>query len=224
MEFVFIKNKIFRRRWSMSNLKFKLKSLLIVPLFLAGFLIIPLSQSYAKDLDIGVSIRNDNLRDFYFSIGDYYSVPVEEVVVVKKRAPFILEEEIPILFLIVREAAVEPDLIIKLRRDGYSWHEIMLKFGLKPERVFEKYIVVYGPPYGKAWGYNKNHPRKVVILHDRDLIELSNIKFLSEYYYKRPEVVVEYKRKYPTYIDVHHVFYVEKKGKHEHEFKHYKHL
>jgi len=42
-------------------------------------------------LDIGVSVRDGNLRDFYFSIGDYYSVPVEEVVVVKKRAPFIVD-------------------------------------------------------------------------------------------------------------------------------------
>ncbi|MDI1472432.1 hypothetical protein QI155_07775 [Thermodesulfovibrio sp. 1176] len=63
-------------------------------------------------MDIEVSVRDGKMTDFYFSIGDYY--------------------RIPILFLIVKEARVEPNLVIKLRRDGYRWYEIMLKFGSKP--------------------------------------------------------------------------------------------
>jgi len=31
------------------------------------------------------------MTDFYFSIGDYYRIPIEEGVVVKKRTHFIVE-------------------------------------------------------------------------------------------------------------------------------------
>jgi hypothetical protein len=183
----------------MRNLKFLILTFIWI-CFLTPF---NFKSSYGKDIDIGVSINDGKLSHFYFSVGDYYRVPVEKIIIIKKRYPFILEEEIPIIFLIHEYRGIEPDIIIQMRKKGYSWYDIMIYFGLYPDTLFRKYVVVYGPPYGKAWGYYKKHKReKIVIYDDRDIIELANIKFLTEYYHEDPKVIIEYKKKYPKYIEI----------------------
>ena len=179
----------------------------ILPLLLFFALSIPFI-SYSKDIDIGVSITNGELRSFYFSLSDYYRVPEEKIIIIKKRYPVIIEDELPILLLIVREARVEPDIIIQLREKGYSWYDIMIRFKIYPEVVFKRYII-YGPPYGKAWGHHK----KKIIYDDRDIIIFSNLKFLSEYYHEDPQIILKYKEKYPRFVDVHREIYEIKKEK-----------
>lgn len=105
----------------------------------------------AKDVNIGVSIGDGKLQHFYFSLSDYYRLPEERIIIIKKRYPIIVEEELPIVLLIVREAGVNPDVVIELRKRGYSWYDILIHFRLYPEVLFKRYII-YGPPYGKAWG------------------------------------------------------------------------
>lgn len=211
----------------MKIIKFNLKRGLlgVLPLFLI-FLSLSCAPTYSKDIDVGVHLRDGDLRDFYFAISDYYRIPVREVYIMRERYPVITYEELPIFLLIVREARVEPDLIIRYRKVGYSWFDIMIRFGLNPDRVFERYIVVDGPPYGKAWGYYKKHPRKVLIIRDPDIIELSHIKFITDYYKERPERVIEIKRKYTSYIDVHREIHHKHKVKGERDrenFRHYRH-
>lgn len=193
----------------MKNLKV-LTYLLILMSLLIFF---SLKHSYGKDLDVGISMENGKISHFYFSIGDYYRVPVERIIIIKKRYPFILEEEFPIVFLISQHCRVDPDIIIELRSRGYSWYNIMIHFGLYPERIFERYII-YDPPYGKAWGYYK-YPkkRKVIVFTDRDIIELTNIKFLTEYYREKPEIIIDYRKKYPKYIEVNEIFFKKYKRK-----------
>ena len=177
---------------------------LILTLVLVYFLIpLNLKSSYGEDIDIGISISDGRLSHLYFSIGDYYRIPVEEIIIIKKRYPFILEEELPIIFLIHKYRRIEPEIIIKMRKRGYSWYNIMIYFGLHPDILFRDYIVIYGPPYGKAWGYHKKHRgKKIIIYDDRDIIELSNIKFLAEYYHEDPKTIIEYKKKYPKYVEI----------------------
>lgn len=167
----------------------------------------------AKDVNIGVSIGDGKLQHFYFSLSDYYRLPEEKIIIIKKRYPIIVEEELPIVLLIVREAGVNPDVVIELRKRGYSWYDILIHFRLYPEVLFKRYII-YGPPYGKAWGYYK-HKKKKYIWVDDDIIALSNVKFLSEYYQEPPEVIFKYKEKYPKFIDLHYEIYERRKIKKE---------
>lgn len=53
---------------------------------------------------------------------------------------------------------------------------------------------------------------------DHDIIVLSNVKFISEYYQEPPEVVIKYKERHPPFVDVHYVVYEEKKGKKKERF------
>jgi hypothetical protein len=50
-------------------------------------------------------------------------------------------------------------------------------------------------------------------LTDHDTIILSNVKFISEYYQRPPEVVIKYKERHPRFVDVYYVVYEEKKIK-----------
>lgn len=174
------------------------------------FILSSISCSFSKDLDVGISISNGKIRSFYFSLSDYYKIPEEKIIIIKKKYPVIIDDELPVILLIVREAKVDPSVIIELRKRGYSWYDIMIRFRLYPEVVFKAYLD-YGPPYGKAWGYHKR-PKKIKF-EDRDIIILSNIKFLSEYYNESPEIIIRYKEKYPKFIDVHEEIYLHKKGK-----------
>lgn len=72
--------------------------------------------------------------------------------------------------------------------------DITLHFGLSPE-IF--YVPVRGelkgPPYGKAYGYYKNKPRKglrKIRLVDADIVNLVNLKFISEYHRHSPDDVI----------------------------------
>jgi hypothetical protein len=181
-----------------------------VTLFVMLFLFV--LQGYASDVNLGISLSDGKLRSFYFSLSDYYGIPEEQIIILKKRYPIIIEEELPVILLIVREAGVSPDIIIDLRRRGFSWYDILIRFRIYPEVVFKRYII-YGPPYGKAWGHHKKKKRVVFI--DDDIIALSNVKFISEYYRETPEVVIKYKEKYPKFLDVHYKIYEHKKGKKE---------
>lgn len=165
------------------------------------------SPSYSKDINVGMHSRNDDLKEFYFSISDYYRVPSRDVYLIRYENPFIRDDELPILFFIVNEAHVQPDIILRYRKIGYSWYDIMVRFRLKPERVFERYIIVEGPPYGKAWGYHKKKQKRVIAFRDVDIIEFANIHFITNYYGEKPEIVIETKKKYSRYIDVHREFY-----------------
>ena len=170
----------------MKNLK-----ILILGLILLWYLIFfNFKISYGKDLDIGISIYDRKISHFYFFIGDHYQIPIEKIIIIKEKYPIIIDEDFPIIFLICKERKVKPDIIIKMRKKGYSWYSIMLYFELPPEKIFRKYIITYRHPYGKAWGYYKHHLKKnkIIIFTDEDIIKLANIKFLIEYYYTKPEL------------------------------------
>jgi hypothetical protein len=54
--------------------------------------------------------------------------------------------------------------------------------------------VVSGPPYGRAYGYYKNKPKKewkTIVLSDDDVVNLLNLKFMSEHYDYPPEKIMK---------------------------------
>jgi hypothetical protein len=43
-----------------------------------------LPQGYAKDVDLDISFSDGKVRSFYLAIGDYFRVPEEEIIIIKK--------------------------------------------------------------------------------------------------------------------------------------------
>jgi hypothetical protein len=87
----------------------------IILILLALFFLLPSSNSEAR-VDLGISIGDEGLRGFYLAVGDYYSVPEREVIIVRER--HVPDEEIPVVFFIARMARVRPATIIDLRLGG----------------------------------------------------------------------------------------------------------
>lgn len=138
-----------------------------------------------------------------------------EVIIIKER--HIPDEEIPVVFFIAQRAHVRPATIIDLRLRGKTWMDITLHFGLSPGIFYVplREVVVTGPPYGKAYGYYKKKPRKgwrKIVLDDADVINLVNLRFISEHYRYEPEKVIKLREGGKNFIVINEEVTKEKKG------------
>jgi len=160
------------------------------------------SSSHAG-VDAALSIEDGRVSSFYLSIGDHYSVPEKEIIVVKKR--HIPDDELAVVFYLSRRASVSPTTIIDLRLGGMTWMEITMHFHLTAEIFYVSIEKASGPPYGKAHGYFKNRHRnewKTIRLSDVDIINFVNLRFISEHYGLTPDEVVRMREQGQSFIAI----------------------
>ena len=152
---------------------------------------ISVSTASAQNVSAGVSI-NSGHNSFYLSIGDYYRVPESRVVYVRDHYR-IRDEELPVVFFLASRAHVDPQVIIDLRMGHrMSWLDITFHYGLTPE-IYYVPVTRVGPPYGNAYGHYKKHKKdyKRVVLVDDDVVNLVNLRFMSEYHGIPAEAVMD---------------------------------
>ena len=155
-------------------------------------------------VDVGLSIDDDGVKGFYLAIGEHYRVPEREVVVVRERN--VPDEELPVVFFLARHASVAPDLIVKLRLGGMSWIDIALRYNLSPSIFYIDFDRDPGPPYGKAWGHFRNQEKAKwgqIRLPDADIINIVNLKFVSEKYGYSPNEVVKMRARGDKFVAIH---------------------
>ena len=139
----------------------------------------------------GSPISDGRLRSFYVAVGDHYRVSPRAVVDLRTRYK-LLDEELPVVLFLAARAQVSPQAVIDLRLGKRSWLDIALHFRLSPEIFFvhvgQERI---GPPYGNAYGYYRKYGRtgdwRKLSLRDREVIDLVNLRFLSEYHGVAPD-------------------------------------
>jgi len=171
----------------------------------------------AQNVSTGISIADGELRSFYLAIGDYYRVPEPRVVHVKKHYR-VRDEELPVVFFLASRAHVEPDVVIDLRfRQRMSWLNITFHFGLTPE-IYYVPVQRVGPPYGKAYGHYKKHEHdyKRVVLADADVVNLVNLRFISDYHHVAPEMVMDMRSQGGRFVVINEEV---RRGKEEHHDK-----
>lgn len=176
------------------------------------------STLFAQNVRTGVSITDGHLNNFYLSIGDYYRVPESRVVYVRDRYPR-HDEELPVIFFLSSRARVDPQVILDLRtRKRMSWLDITFHFGLSPE-IYYIPVRRVGPPYGKAYGYYKKHGNDYnrVVLADSDVVNLVNLRFMSDYHGVDPEVIMDRRGKGEKFIVMNDALRLEKKNHSSHE-------
>ncbi|MBN2870948.1 MAG: hypothetical protein JXK04_08345 [Campylobacterales bacterium] len=156
----------------------------------------------AASFDVGISGSDRGISGFALSIGDYYHVPAQEVVVLERRIP---RDELSVVYFLSRHSHRDARYITDLRMRGLSWWDVSLRLGLDP-RVL--YVVDSrrhsGPPYGRAYGYHKNG--NIHRLRDHEIVELVNVRFLSDYHRVHVDDVIDRRRKGERYyyIDDHY--------------------
>ena len=141
-------------------------------------------------VDVGATIVDGNIRNFYLAIGEYYRVPEREVVLIRDR--HIPHHEVPVVLYLAQRAHVEPGMIVDLRLKGQSWMDITLHFGLGPDIYYVPMREVSGPPYGHAYGHYKNKPKKQwknIRLDDDEVVNMVNLRFISDRYKYSPDTV-----------------------------------
>lgn len=176
-------------------------------LILCFFLIFTTTPAAAQNVSLGLSLTDGKVRDFYLAISGYFSVPEARVIEIRERYR-LGHDELPVVFFLAAQARVEPQVIIDLRLKGLSWWDITLHFGLNPEIFFVPVTVVrIDPPYGRAFGYyHRYRERKSwgqMVLTDVDIINLVNLKFISEYHRIPPERIMERRARGQNFIDIH---------------------
>lgn len=162
-------------------------------------------QAGMDTIDIGVSLHDGDLEGFHLSMGEYYHVPQQEIIVIEQqRIPYY---EVPVVYHISQYTHVPPAVIIDLRLGGSSWMDICAHCGCTPEIFYVPVPVeVTGPPYGHAYGHYKHRPKhewKSIRLSDDDVVNLVNLKFISEHYQYPAEKVIAQRSSGQDFVRVH---------------------
>ena len=146
----------------------------------------------ATDVQMGAAIGDGGLRSFYLGIGDYYHVPEREIYVMHDEG--VPDDDLPVVYFLAERARVAPGAIVDLRLRGWSWDRITFHYGLGPEIYYVPVpVTAVGPPYGHAYGYYRRVPRarwRTIHLSDDDVVNLVNLRFVSEYRHVPPERVI----------------------------------
>lgn len=169
---------------------------------LLAFLLISASPAKA-DLNAALSITDGRVSSFYLAIGDHYQVPEKQIILVKKKE--IPDDELAVVFYLARRANVSPSVIIDLRLGGRTWMEITSHFHLTAEIFHVEIRKVSGPPYGKAHGYFKNRKRSEwasIRLSDVDIINLVNLRFVSDHWGYSPDEIVKMREQGQSFIAI----------------------
>ena len=166
-------------------------------------LLLMVAGSARADVSVGATIDENGIRQFHLAIGKFYNVPERAVTVIKKKG--ISDEELAVVFFIAERAGVKPAPVIELRQLGKSWLDITLHFGLSPEIFYVPVKGDPGPPYGKAYGYFKKHPRskwREIVLTDVEVVNLVNLRFVSKLYAIEPEEVIKWRAEGKHFTEV----------------------
>lgn len=164
----------------------------------------PQTDQCQAEVDLGISIDEDGIKGFYLAIGEHFRVDARRVTAVKKAD--IPDEEMPVVFFLAKKCYVSPSIIIRHRRDGLSWMDICLKYGLTVEIFWVDLKHTPGPPYGKAWGHFKKKKKDKwgsIRLTDIEIVNFVNLKFISGHYGYPPDEVVKMRGKGASFVKIH---------------------
>ncbi len=110
------------------------------------------------------------------------------------------------MFFLAKHCFVSPGIIIRHRREGMSWMDICLKYGVTAEIFLVDFKRTPGPPYGKAWGQFKKKKKKdwkSIRLTDIDIINIVNLKFISAQYGYSPSEIVKMRGRGDSFVKIH---------------------
>ena len=176
-------------------------------IILALFILVPgWTAVHGDQVSLGVSIADGELQSFYMAVGDYYGVPYRDVIRVRERYR-LHDEELPVVFFLAARVPINPSVILDLRLGGMSWLDISFRYGLTPDIFFVSVTTArIGPPYGNAYGYYRKYRAggewRKIVLSDREVVDLVNLKFVSEHHGIRPETIMEMRGRGQSFVKI----------------------
>lgn len=151
--------------------------------------IVPARAGVFYDATIDLGLRDD-ARVFLSVTNDYFAPPPAIAVDLVHRCPSPVDDY-PVVLLLARASRRPPMDILRLRLEYLSWSDIMFRLNISPAVLFVGLDRNPGPPYGRAWGRWRNHPRgERLDIRDRDVFELAKLQVAAGYHHINPYTVV----------------------------------
>ncbi|MCX6072921.1 MAG: hypothetical protein NTY39_01200 [Campylobacterales bacterium] len=117
--------------------------------------------------NFSISGSDQGIDGFSLSIGNYYGVPQQEIMVIERSVP---RDEMSVVYYLSRQSHHDARFITNMRSRGMSWWDITHRLGLDPRSV---YMV-------------ERHSHR---LRDAEIVDRVNVRFLSEYHHISPDEV-----------------------------------
>lgn len=155
----------------------RLAGVSILAAALALIAAVPAGAVVFSDVTLGMGLSDDQ-RIFLNVTNDHFSPPPAVAMALVQRAASPVDD-FPVILLLARAGRRSPEEILKLRREYLSWSDIMFRMNISPSALFTGINRDPGPPYGKAWGYWKKHPRERLVIRDRDVVGLAKLQIAS---------------------------------------------
>ncbi len=136
------------------------------------------------DVDLGAEVRLGDRARLFFSVDSrYFGQDIRAVERWSARYPN--PDDLVVALFLAKESGRSPDVAYALRRQGLSWWDVGIKFGIPFDRWFLPVTTEPGPPFGNAYGSWRKHqqnPAHLVVLADADVRNLVAARMLHEYY------------------------------------------
>jgi len=152
-----------------------------------------LAPAAYAETSLRVSAGGPSLElEFLFT--DYYGLSRERM---RTCALVLDEDDLLVALHLVRVTGVDFEIVARWRRDGQSWDEITRRC----RRDCSIYYVAMpedtrpGPPYGRAYGHWRKHPKGDLRLDDEEIYALVMLRSLSEHAGVTPSEVVRRRSK-----------------------------
>jgi hypothetical protein len=129
------------------------------------------------ETSVGVHVGSGNF-EFGFLYDDYYHV---EPRVVERCTESMSEPDVVVALQLARLSGVELNVILDWRRGGISWFDITHRCRLGTDIYYVELPPDPGPPYGRACGYWRKHPRQELRLSDDEVRGFVTLRALSDY-------------------------------------------
>jgi hypothetical protein len=141
------------------------------------------------EAQVGASISNGQIKDFYLAIGEHFRVPEKDIIAVHQKN--IPDEELPVVYFLAKRVHVRPSAIIEMRLAGKSWWDITVHYHLGADIYYVPVRNAVGNPAARAFTYYRRPKAewKSIVLNDDDIVTLVNVRFISDRYnYSRDDV------------------------------------
>jgi hypothetical protein len=137
---------------------------------------------------------------FHSALMDDFKVTEQQVT--DARVSGVTDDELALSFFIAQRARLEPEAVTGIHASGMSWMQVAFHYQLNPW-IFYTFLSASpsNSPYKAA--YDKfNKPTFKINLTDPDLVNLANLKFLSEYYGRDPKDIVQKRASGKTFREI----------------------
>lgn len=90
--------------------------------------------------------------------------------------------DLPIALWISSRAKITPEVVIQAHLGGLDWLSVFIKFHVPMETLIVP-VQSKCPPYGKAWGYRRNHGGEAAVrFTDLELAEFVHVRAINGIY------------------------------------------